>query len=110
MIFYYYHNIIFLVSRRDAFAGVEEEEIQSFLYDSDGCYNSSLFQASNVSAMTTFENLLNNSTMTHTVGATTTERIKERRDRANSEIQPKFDLPCNCAGGEHSQFSAQNND
>jgi hypothetical protein len=37
---------------------VEEEEIQSFLYDSDGCYNSSLFQASSVSAMTTFKNLL----------------------------------------------------
>jgi hypothetical protein len=68
---------VFFVSRRDAFAGVEEEEIQSFLYDSDGCYNSSLFQASSVSAMATFENLLNNSTMTHTVGATTTERIKE---------------------------------
>jgi hypothetical protein len=50
------------VSRRDAFAGVDEAEIQSFLYDSDGCYNSSLFQASSVSAMTTFENLL----MTHT--------------------------------------------
>jgi hypothetical protein len=49
---------LFFVSRRDAFAGVEEEEIQSFLYDSDGCYNSSLFQASSVSTMTTFENLL----------------------------------------------------
>ncbi len=46
------------ISRRDAFAGVEEEEIQSFLYDSDGCYNSSLFQASSVSTITTFQNLL----------------------------------------------------
>jgi hypothetical protein len=58
---YFFIIIILLfvfVSRRDAFAGVEEEEIQSFLYDSDGCYNSSLFQASSVSAMTTFENLL----------------------------------------------------
>jgi hypothetical protein len=49
---------LFFIFRRDAFAGVEEEEIQSFLYDSDGCYNSSLFQASSVSTMTTFENLL----------------------------------------------------
>jgi hypothetical protein len=44
---YFYFYLIFF--RRDVFSGVDEEELQRFLYDSDGCYNSSLFQSSSVS-------------------------------------------------------------
>ena len=39
----------FTIFRRDVFSGVDEEELQRSLYDSDGCYNSSLFQSSSVS-------------------------------------------------------------